>query len=97
MLSEIPHGSLPLAEYYEKHVFEGNSVGWNVLLHRLMISKNFMRVCFSRNRARRVNYDRSEPGEPTKPEINPSYGSLADKFIESFILNENRNQLLKRK
>lgn len=97
MLSEIPHGSLPLTEHYEKHVFKGNSTGWNVLFHRLMVSKNLMRVCFSRNRARRVNYDRNESEEPTKPEINPSYGNLADKFIESFILNENRNQLLRRK
>lgn len=97
MLAEIPHGKLPLTEPYEKHVFSGTSSGWNVLFHRLMVSKDFMRVCFSRNRAKRISYERSESKEPAKVEINPSYGSLADKFIESFILNENRNQLLKRK
>lgn len=96
LLSEIPYGELPLSEHYEKHVFGGSSAGWNILLHRLMISKNFMRVCFSRNRAKRVNYNRKESEEPTKSELNPSYGSLADKLINSFILNEDRNRLLRK-
>lgn len=96
LLSKIPHGELPLSEHYEKHAFGGNSIGWNVLLHRLMISKNFMRVCFSRNRAKRIDYNRKEFEEPTKLELNPSYGSLADKLISRFILNEDRNRLLRK-